>query len=155
MNTTADTVSKVFLGVVEKLAFMFGDPCEMDDVYAEQGGWVRATITYDGEQKGAISLSVPVGLCAEISANILGMDPEDIGDDILARDSLKEMLNVVCGHVVPALQSEDRDFELGLPCLDEFSADEVRLLVQEPGTTCYNLDCSPVILSLTVHDGDD
>jgi hypothetical protein len=52
------------------------------------------------------------------------------------------------------LQGEEHDFGLGVPLLDEFSAEEVRSLVQDPGATCYNLDCSPVILSLTIHDGD-
>jgi len=154
MSAVLNAVNSVFLEVVEQLAFMFGDPCEVEEITTHQGDWVRATIEFSGDKKGAIALTDPSELCAEISANILGLEPDDIGDEVLARDSFKEMLNVVCGHIVPALQGEEYDFDLGLPHLEEISSEQANALADAQGSTCFDLDCSPVILGLEVH-GDE
>jgi len=154
METQANTIETVFLGVVEKLAFMFGDPCDANEIRDTPGSWVRATIEFEGTMTGSFSLTVPEALCAEISANILGLEPNDIADSGLARDSLKEMLNVACGRVVPALQGAEHDFDLGVPFLDELSHADVKELSGLEGVTCFDLDGSPIMLGLSLQ-GDE
>lgn len=143
-NTTID---EVFLDIVEKLAFMFGDPCDMADMPTGDGLWCRASIRFHGDVSGTVSLSVPEELCLEIAENILGMDMDDVEDELeVGRDSVKEMLNVVCGHVVPVLQGEGSDMWLDVPLLESVSAEECVATAKLDGVTAYNLDGSPVLL---------
>jgi CheY-specific phosphatase CheX len=143
-NTTID---EVFLDVVEKLAFMFGDPCDTSEVADAEGVWSRASIRFHGDVSGVVSLAVPDELCLEIAENILGMDMGDVEDELeVGRDSLKEMLNVVCGHVVPVLQGEGTDVALDVPLLESVSAEECVAAAGGEGMTAYNLDGSPVLL---------
>lgn len=149
-ETTNTTISEVFLDVVEQLAFMFGDPCDGEEMPCDRGPWARASIRFESEVSGVISLAVPQELCPEIAANIIGVDPEDVQDPAVAHDSLKEMLNVVCGHVVPVLQPEGADFVLAIPELETLTAEECGGVPETDTVTCFNLDGSPVLLALRV-----
>ena len=143
----------MFLEVVEKLTFMFGELGEPEDVDEEQCIWVRASIDFSGPVNGTISLGVPEDVCGEVSANILGLNPEDIEEDGLARDSLMELLNVVCGHIVPAIQETEDDVLLSVPSIDEISSMNACKIARQDDTTCYDLDDSPVMLTLHVETG--
>ena len=147
------TIEEVFLDVVEKLAFMFGEPCDASEVSAESGVWSRASIRFHGDVSGVVSLSVPDELCLEIAENILGMDMGDVEDELeVGRDSLKEMLNVVCGHVVPVMQGEGSDVALDVPLLESVSAAECVAAASGDGVTAYNLDGSPVLLGFMLDE---
>lgn len=138
----------VFLEVVEQLAFMFGDPVDADAVADADGRWVSASLDYRAERSGTLALTVPAETSREIAANILGLDPEDIANDAVAEDALKEMLNVVAGHVVPVLQGEGSDFDLSVPCVASLDAAACLALARREGSACYDLDGTPVVLSV-------
>ena len=147
-NTTID---EVFLDVVEKLAFMFGDPCDVSELPSDGGIWSRASIRFHGGVSGVVSLSVPDDLCLEIAENILGMDMDEVEDELeLGRDSLKEMLNVICGHVVPVLQGEGTDVWLDVPLLEQIPGEQCVATASDEGVTSYNLDGSPVLLGFHI-----
>lgn len=149
MTVDGMQVETTFLEVVERLAFMFGDPCSAEDVAETDGTWLSASIPFRGTvTDGTISLAIPEALCAEIAANILGLDTEDISSDFVSRDSFKEMLNVVAGHIVPELQGEHGGFDLGVPELNELAAETVWRAADWEQATCFDLDGSPVVLTL-------
>jgi CheY-specific phosphatase CheX len=148
------TIDEVFLDIVEKLAFMFGDPCDVADMSMSEGSWSRASIRFKGSVTGVVSLSVPDELCLEIAENILGMDMGDVEDELeVGRDSVKEMLNVVCGHVVPILQGDGSDVQLEVPVLESVRSEECIASASQDGVTAYNLDGSPVLLGFHL-DGE-
>lgn len=148
MNTETNGIDAVFLDVVERLAFMFGDSCEPEEIDGYEGTWVSASVAYRAAGSGVLSLVVPTTMCAEIAANILGLEPEDIAGVAIAEDALKEMLNVVAGHVVPALGAQDDDFELEVPRILRLDAEQCRTLARSAGTVCFDLDGTPVMLVL-------
>ncbi len=152
MNFGQEIVSVIFLDISERLAFMFGDPVAREQVDTEEGPWSQAGVDFSGETCGRLTLSAPRDLCLEIAANILGTDPEEIEDGPLAEDALRELLNVVTGHVVPGLQGEDEAFELSVPAYTELEPESVAELMQHPATICYELDDSPVLLNLLLED---
>jgi CheY-specific phosphatase CheX len=145
-----EIVSVIFLDISERLAFMFGDPVARDEIETEGGSWAQAGVDFTGGTCGRLTLSAPRDLCLEIAANILGTDPEELADGPLAEDALRELLNVVTGHVVPGLQGEDASFELAVPTYRGLEPAAVAALLQDPATICYRLDDSPVLLNLVI-----
>lgn len=152
MNFGQEIVSVIFLDISERLAFMFGDPVTREQIDTEGGEWAQAGVDFSGETAGRLTLSAPQELCLEIAANILGTDPEEIADGMLAEDALRELLNVVTGHVVPGLQGEDEAFELSVPVYEALTPEQVEELMGHPGTIYYELDDSPVLLNLILDD---
>jgi len=147
MNSTHE-LGPVFLEVAEKLAFMFGKSVGAEAVADADGGWVSARLDFHAERSGTLVLTVPAGMCREIAANILGLDPEDIANDAVAEDALKEMVNVVAGRVVPELLGEGSDFDLTVPRIARLDAAACLDLARRRGSACYELDGAPVVLSL-------
>ena len=145
-----EIVSVIFLDISERLAFMFGDPVAKDRLGTGGTRWAQASVSFTGATPGCLSLSAPKDLCREIAANILGVEPEELEDARLAEDALRELLNVVTGHVVPGLQGEDEAFELSVPAFRELGDGDQDELLRDPGTIGYELDGSPVLLTLTL-----
>jgi len=150
-----EIVSVIFLDISERLAFMFGDPVAKEKFETTGAPWVQSSVSFSGGTCGTLTLSAPRDLCLEIAANILGMDPEELDDGLLAEDALRELLNVVTGHVVPGLQGEDEAFELSVPSFRMLASGARDELLEDPGTICYELDDSPVLLNLAIDDDAD
>lgn len=147
---TQDRIGSIFLDTVETLTFMFGDPVEKEDVPHMDVEWSQARLDFEGAKSGYLALTVPSDVCAEIAANIMGMDVDEVTDESVSIDALKELLNVVSGHIVPSLQGEDNDFRLSVPTLVKLDGNLCYDLKDDPGTTCFNLDGNPVILTLKI-----
>jgi CheY-specific phosphatase CheX len=112
-----ESVSATFLQVVEQLTFMFGEPADKGDILDADGDYILAQMGFTGDVNGTLSIAVPADCVAEIAANILGLEPEEMEASSLAPDSLGEMLNVICGHVIMAIAGKGADFGLGSPVI--------------------------------------
>jgi chemotaxis protein CheY-P-specific phosphatase CheC len=145
-----EKIGSIFLDTVETLTFMFGDPVDKDDVPHMDVEWSQTRIDFKGAKSGYLALTVPSAVCTEIAANIMGLDEEEITDSSVSFDALKELLNVVSGHIVPSLQGEDNDFVLSIPSLETIDGNACFDLKNDPGTTCFNLDGNPVLLTLRI-----
>lgn len=112
-----ESVSATFLQVVEQLTFMFGEPADKGDILDADGDYILAQMAFTGDVNGTLSIAVPADCVAEIAANILGLEPEEMEASSMAPDSLGEMLNVICGHVIMAIAGKGADFGLGSPVI--------------------------------------
>ncbi len=108
-------VSQVFCDVMEKLTFMFGEEVGIDELYPEGDKYHIVTMTFSGHKKGRLTLIVPQGMAAEIAANVLGVSDTDSRSIALALDSLKEVVNVLCGRILTELEGEVPVFNLSVP----------------------------------------
>jgi len=149
-SSSQEILSTTFLEIVEQLTFMFGEPtpkAEMEDLDKE---FTLAKMSFTGDLTGVLSVAVPTEITAEITANILGLDPEDIEPETMMVDALAEMLNVVCGHVIMALVGTDANFRLDAPetgVVDDALRTE---MLASDDYTGFVLDESPVFLGLTL-----
>jgi len=141
-------VSATFLAVAEQLAFMFGEPVCKRTVLEADSDYVLARLSFTGDVAGTLSLAVPTGCVPQIAANILGLEPEEMEGDAMARDSLGEMLNVVCGHVIPAIAGKGADFRLGAPAIGPAAAGFLAARVDDPDWLGFLLEENPVLLGL-------
>ena len=151
-NEVQDQVCSTFMEVVEKLTFMFGEVVDKDEVDSPGTPFTFASMSFSGDVKGLLSVAVPTEVTAEIAANILGLEPEDIHSEEMKNDALAEMLNVVCGHVIMALVGTGANFKLDSPLtspLDQMTYDHI---LQSDEFVGLLLDDSPVFLGLKLEN---
>ncbi len=149
-----ETVNATFLDVVEQLTFMFGEPENKNDMDTESVDFVLASMSFVGDLNGRLSVAVPQRITAEIAANILGLEPEDLTDRAMLDDALGEMLNVVCGHVIMALVGTEANFKLNSPEVGPIDDSALMEIIANPDFVGFDLDDSPVLLGLTMENPD-
>jgi CheY-specific phosphatase CheX len=96
----ATDVDEVFNEVLETFAFSFPEVAEPETLVTDAGeDLVCATISFSGAVSGTLSVAAPSGLCAELAANILGVEVHD--PDALRKgpDTLGEIANIAAGHL--------------------------------------------------------
>lgn len=143
-------VAAAFLGVVEKLTFMFGEVVPVDDLELPTGKCAEAWLLFSGDVRGRLAIAVPQELTPEIAGNILGLDPEDLPPGEMMIDALGELLNVVSGHVVMALAGPQANFGLSAPQHRVIDARAFRALCHDQNSATFMLDDWPVLLNLTL-----
>ena len=147
-----EIIGEVVYDVFEKLAFMFGEVALSDELPEPAERNVKASMTYSGNTKGSISLTVPAEVCPEIAANVLGKDPDDDIVKAQAGDALKEVLNVLCGNILTAVAGEGPVFDLSVPEVSDLDAAEWVALLEDERTKVFLVDESPVLVQFTRED---
>ena len=143
-----ETIAATFLDVVEQLTFMFGELEDKDELEFTDAEFTQASMEFTGDVAGTLSVTVPTAVTAEIAANILGLDPGDLCDQAMLDDALKEMLNVVCGHVIMAIAGRDANFTLHAPAIAPVDPEQLQALIADDAYFGFDLDESPVLLGL-------
>ncbi len=140
-------LTRIVTQVFEDLAFMFVDPAEGPPDLAG-GQWLEVRMPFEGPGSGRLALAAPVGLCREAAGNILGLDPEATGACDRASDALKELLNVICGHVVCELFGTEPIIHLGIPAIAPLEGDALRRCVEDPDRVGLCVDDRHLMLAL-------
>ena len=79
-------------------------------------------VAFTGPECGTLLLSVPTEALEELASNMLGVGPEDPPPDASQQvDALKELLNVVCGNLLPEVAGAEAVFNVGAPELQDGS----------------------------------
>ena len=112
---------------LERMAFVLTE--EVDAAEAAQlfPPTFHAKIAFSGPAgAGSIFLSASEGFIIEMSSSMLGMEPEEVEDDIetLGAEAIRELANVVGGEIIVMLGGKEVEFQLGLP--ESCTADAVQ-----------------------------
>ena len=151
-NEVQSQVCSTFMEVVEKLTFMFGEVVDKSEVDSPGMPFTLASMSFTGDVKGVLSVAVPTEMTAEIAANILGLDPEDVQPDEMMNDAFAEMLNVVCGHVIMALVGTGANFKLDSPLTCPVDEMTYQAMLESDDFAGMMLDDSPVFLGLKLEN---
>jgi chemotaxis protein CheY-P-specific phosphatase CheC len=154
MKASSELVREVFGKVLEKQVFLFAEELDLDELPAG-GDWVEARMAFHGPFEGSLSLALPKEAEAEIAANFLGMDADDPEVSKCAEDSLKEILNVVCGHMLTALAGEEPVFDLSIPKVHALSEANRDALAALPDSLGFDMEGRPAVLRFHVVDEAD
>ena len=111
-NRLNDILSSVAEEVFESLAFVL--PAFEEDESAPPEGAARtaASIAFAGPFEGTLVLSVSSEMLPAISANMLGLDIADAPPADQQHDAFKELLNVICGNLLPKVAGEEAIFNV-------------------------------------------
>ncbi len=115
MTAAADgRLAEVTIDTLEKLAFLFASPAEAPPE-VEESRLTTVRVEFAGAFAGGVEVSLSGPVLAELAANMLGaMDGEPLAPDAQL-DALKELANVVCGNMLPALGGEEAEFSIRAP----------------------------------------
>lgn len=151
-ENTRSRIGNVLFEVLEKQAFLFGDPGEEPDL-ASVDAYLAASVSFAGAAMGRISLAVPAPMAAELASNFLGCEPDDPAAAAAAADACKEILNIVCGHLLTDLYGPTPVFDLGVLEAGPLAAGAASDWVAAEGGMALSVEGSPVLLRVEIPGG--
>jgi chemotaxis protein CheX len=107
--------------IIESTEEIFTSMVMMDiavvDEDIESSGKLKDTITgligLAGTAKGVLAIHFPFPVALKITSNFLGMDVEEINEDV--EDAIGELANMLGGSIKTVLTENGRDIDLSLP----------------------------------------
>jgi hypothetical protein len=152
MNPT----EQAMLGVIEEtfasLAFMF--PVESDspadhDPQAAQ----HAMVEFSGPFRGDLRLSASEELLEPLATNMLGLEDGVCPSQEQKQDAFRELLNVICGNLLPMIASPREVFDVCEPRLLAAQDDGAPAAgLTDLGTIDVDLDAGHIRLALRVEE---
>ncbi len=82
-----------------------------------------------GSYTGTLSIHCPDVLAMKITSNMLGMDVEEVGEDV--NDALGEIANMLGGHVKQVLSKGGLDLNLSIPTVISGESYTIRSIVND------------------------
>lgn len=106
-------LDKIVRDSLEKLAFMFFLPDSFREPIPFQQA-VTAEVSFTGFFSGRLAVVMTEPVLTELTANMLGVDTEEIEEKHL-HDALKETANIVCGNWLPVVGGDEAVFHIDAP----------------------------------------
>jgi hypothetical protein len=138
--------------VAEDSLFAYAEPCDA----ARATGlirarpavepWLAASVAFTGPFDGAVRVSLPRPLCADLAGAFCGVAPESLEPAQVA-DFAGELANMVCGSWLTQTHRTER-FALAAPVVDEAAAADVVAAAADPGALGLVLHATPLLLAL-------
>ncbi len=134
--------------IFESLAFIL--PAWEDEPQDAEENRPRtmALIAFAGPFEGRVALSVPTDMLPEIGANMLGLDFGEVPPVEQQRDALGELLNVICGNLLPDLADADAIFHVQAARILDDAEDAAPDTASAVATAGLNLEGGRVELAL-------
>ena len=107
-------LTEVVNETLEKLAFLFTFPDDERDSDSQDPALI-GRVGFNGYFDGSLIMRISDCAIPELAANMLGLDDEAEISDAEQQDALKEILNVICGNVLPAIAGEKVEFNIEAP----------------------------------------
>ncbi|MCH8804704.1 MAG: chemotaxis protein CheX [Planctomycetes bacterium] len=117
-KTTTRTDGRELAAVVSKilgdLAFMVGDGESHGKIPAD-AIWLQGEISYRGPLAGTLRCFCTRDFAVQLTANLLGLDPDEEDARDGADDAMREFMNVLCGHLITVWHGTEAVFNITLP----------------------------------------
>lgn len=135
--------------VMEKLAFLLSFSEEDEEQLPDAEDLTLVSISFSGFMQGVLVMAVSNGMLPKLAGNMLGLDEDE--EETTAEqqhDALKELVNVICGNLLPAIGEKQHVCHIDTPmivardtqaCLEELSRE--------------NNDASPISAKFFLEEG--
>jgi len=139
--------------ILEKLAFMFSFP-EDEGGEINYDAVVAASVSFAGPFSGNLIMVVSEQILPELTGNMLGLDDKDETTLEQRHDALKELINVICGNLLPTIAGKHSIFNVNAPVIlpggTNFSSDDGNKPVS---AVRLSIEDEPCNILLFVKDG--
>ena len=127
---------------LERLAFLFAFP---DEDRSQDGPEPAVTgrVEFSGLFCGSLVVRVSTSIIPELAANMLGLEDDAEISVEAQQDAFKELTNVICGNLLPAIAGDQVEFTIGAP--ETLAASDARNLLSRDTPAC--------VVRLTLEDG--
>lgn len=145
-----DAFSEATCRVLEEQVFMFGEPCEKENLLFEAPSYVMASVNFNGLVVGKSFWIASEAFGQELAANILGIDLNDPLALSGGHDALKELSNVICCQCLTSVYGSEPVFHLDSPLLQPLNLEDLSLHIKSQETTGIVVDEHAVLLGFTL-----
>jgi CheY-specific phosphatase CheX len=146
-----EAVVQTLIDTLDTMAFCPAEPQSADGV-APPDEAVLVSLRFSGARAGQIELVAGRAFARMLAASICGEDEADAeagGAEQKAEDSIKEIVNVTAGAMMPRMASDDDVVNLALPVVRPFDTEaEWAAFVNSPGATALAADGGTLALRL-------
>ena len=144
----SDILYRVLEESMENLAFMFAESVDYSEISMNDTECVKVSMNFTGDlYNGSLLMILPNNISNELAANILGIDDFSEEANNLGHDSLKEVLNVICGRVLTEIFGMEPLFDLSIPELEIISSNDLDGHTNDTNLCCAIIDdMYPIIL---------
>jgi hypothetical protein len=105
MSPIEQAMLRVIEETFESLAFMFPVESDHDASMAGEEPMEQAIVDFTGPFPGRVCLSASPRMLEPLAANMLGLEDGTRPTDEQKQDAFKELLNVICGNLLPQIAS--------------------------------------------------
>lgn len=117
MTDSFDVGTEIIVGCKDVFSTMLMVELQHEDVVTQEKVEVESNITsmigLGGGLKGLLAVHCPASVATKITSTFLGMDVEEIDDDV--RDAIGEIANMVAGNLKTSYATIDVNIELAIP----------------------------------------
>jgi CheY-specific phosphatase CheX len=111
-----ETLQQVAEDTFASMAFLFPAFDEADAPSdSDAAGRVAAEVDFTGPMCGTLTIDLGEGVLVPLAANMLAIDEPDRPSAEQQFDALKELLNVICGNLLPQIGGDRSVFNVGAP----------------------------------------
>ena len=107
-------LTDVVVDTLEKLAFLFAAPLE-GPVPEDTRELATVRVRFSGPLCGGMQLSLSRSVLAELAGNMLGADDGSALSADEQNDALRELINVICGNLLPMIGGGTAEFNIQTP----------------------------------------
>ncbi|MBI1319510.1 MAG: hypothetical protein GC168_11275 [Candidatus Hydrogenedens sp.] len=145
-ESSGPIIDRVLINVLETMAFIFADPWEEIEV-EELAPWLAVRLRFHGHGEGQVVLATTNRCARMLRAEVLGQDADEV-TDAAAEDTVRELLNVICGNILTELYGSVPVFNLEVPEIRPAECDEIAGLAESPESGKVFIDGEPIIVAL-------
>ncbi len=114
LENLTEQLTQISINTIEKLTFAFAMP---DEDVKDKGFYDFQTVQvgFEGWFSGFLVMKMSKHIIPELTRNMLGLDDQE---DVSAEendDMLKEMLNIICGNLLPEIGGNQALFNIDTP----------------------------------------
>lgn len=117
MAESIDVGNEIIVGCKDVFSTMLMVELEAKDVIEQKRTEIKSNITsmigLGGGLKGLLAVHCPSSVATKITSAFLGMDVEEIDDDV--KDAIGEIANMVAGNLKISYATIDVNIELAIP----------------------------------------
>ncbi|MCK5683773.1 chemotaxis protein CheX [bacterium] len=140
-----EILNDVVCSVFEQMAFMFGDPVDRDECQSDADKFLKVHMSFSGDKSGHVEMIIENEMCAIIASNVLGIDSDDDKAHAFGTDSVKEMLNVICGQTLTSIAGNEPIFNLSVPDIEELKPRHWKKLLKSETYLYFVVDEYPLL----------
>lgn len=123
MNSALDEqLSQIVSKTLEDLTFLFTTP-ESWEMPNYSGDEKLVSVRFMGHFEGDLIFVCPPSVGREMTVNMLGLDDDEGVAEAQIQDALKEVINIICGNILPILAGADAVFNIMAPEILSFNSE--------------------------------
>ncbi len=135
------SLANTVIVALERMAFVLAEEIDESEVDEFDAPTFHSAIDFGNDTcKGTLVISAGEDFVTELASSMLGMDPDDFGEDIaqVGQEAIQEMANVIGGEVIVLLGGKDVEFKISLPRKPaESEVRELSTKYEDAPKTCY------------------